>query len=778
MKDSKKYTTIGKAIISDIEKFTQWLKTDEGMNYVEWNWSEQRSKMLGVKWDENCIGFSSLQGVVPFLQLSDSSIYNGDKWNRINDLVECQEYLLSVNQKFNVVYLDPQNRFASIYYGDFKYMIPCKFLDLEMFVDYDMLTVAEAKRISGTVTEMSLLPADRNNVSINSAKSKIEEAKSAIQSAKDELTRVEDEKREELEKLKAELEKKYQERLSEIRAKRDEIEKMKEDLEKQLYILESEIYAIRCYTGEVVDFTCLIKGTSAPVDQPFVVNQKIRFIDEELAKALAIYDFDGDNRDISTFEKILQHREDIRGLFAPQEKCISFVKVSKTGKTWGGHQLFSNALQKYEKYHGKTIGILIQNGENLYIGWTDEEKISLQSENAFFNPGTKTEIHEDDDRLVETSTTSEMVSRYFIFSILQGVLDHGKIVQLPEKVSITPPNKYIVYSLADDWIGDNRFGTFKDMLEKTNKVDMKQFDMLLTIMRITRDDAGPRYFGGYGRSQYDAYNNNRGRGEKNRTHDAQVSDATIYPLNLIDKTDYYSSMVLKYPAKMKITEISDGKYTKVNTEYIDLQGPPVLDDGRTYEVLNNKYSFYDVRNASDMKEVASLYYSNRDNYESSYQAEKDADGCKYCFRKELYSVDHKTTEYQYFVSVEKDENWLTGKRSRCNFEIYPDEVINLTFFNTVWIKYVMMNKNLGRLVIGGEQVDFAYFSRYLNIALEYLKKREEEESKMIEDNTGATLWNEWQVDLSEWKIANNIHALTPTRAKKFVRDHEKEMKGE
>lgn len=774
MKDSKKYTTIGKAIISDIEKFTQWLKTDEGMNYVEWNWSEQRSKMLGVKWDENCIGFSSLQGVVPFLQLSDNSIYNGDKWNRINDLVECQEYLLSVNQKFNVVYLDPQNRFASIYYGDFEYMIPCKFLDLEMFVDYDMLTVAEAKRISGTVTEMSLLPADRNNVSINSAKSKIEEAKSAIQSAIGELTRVEDEKREELEKLKAELEKKYQERLSEIQAKRDEVEKMKEDLEKQLYILESEIYAIRCYTGEVVNFTCLMKGNSAPVDTPFVVNQKIRFLDEELAKAVAIYDFDGDKKCISTFEKILQNREDIRGLFAPQEKCIAFVKVSKTGNTWGSHELFANALQKYEKYHGKTIGILIQNGENLYIGWTDEEKISLQSENAFFNPGTKTEIHEDDDHLVETSSTSEMVSRYFIFSILQGLLDHGNIVQLPEKVSITSPNKYIVYSLADGWIGDNRFGTFKDMVEKTKRVEMKQFDTLLTIMRITRDDVG--CFDRYGRSIYDAYNNDRGRGEKNRTYDAHVSDATIYPLNLIDKTDYYSSMVLKYPAKIKMTEVSDGKYTRVNREYVDLQGPPVLDEGRTYEVLNNKYSFYDVKNASDMKAVATLHYS--DNYESSYQDKKDEDGCIYCIRKELYSVDYRKTEYQYFVSVEKEENWLTGKRARCNFEIYPDEVLNLTFFNSVWIKYVMMNKELGHLVIGGQKVDFAHFSKYLNIALEYLKKREQDEYEMIEEATGVTPWNEWQVDLSEWKIKNNIHALTPTRAKKFVRDHDREMKGE
>ena len=33
--------------------------------------------------------------------------------------------------------------------------------------------------------------------------------------------------------------------------------------------------------------------------------------------------------------------------------------------------------------------------------------------------------------------------------------------------------------------------------------------------------------------------------------------------------------------------------------------------------------------------------------------------------------------------------------------------------------------------------------------------------------------HEWQVALSEWKLENDVHTFTDTKAKKFVREYEK-----
>ena len=39
-----------------------------------------------------------------------------------------------------------------------------------------------------------------------------------------------------------------------------------------------------------------------------------------------------------------------------------------------------NILKAYNRYHGKTIGIIIRNGENLYLGWTDEERVHIKDD--------------------------------------------------------------------------------------------------------------------------------------------------------------------------------------------------------------------------------------------------------------------------------------------------------------------------------------------------------------------------------------------------------------
>ena len=64
-------------------------------------------------------------------------------------------------------------------------------------------------------------------------------------------------------------------------------------------------------------------------------------------------------------------------------------------------------------------------------------------------------------------------------------------------------------------------------------------------------------------------------------------------------------------------------------------------------------------------------------------------------------------------------------------QIYEYEVINLTFLNSVYVRYAIINNKVKGWRIGGQTVDFAYAIRYLNAALSYLDKREEQEAEIL-----------------------------------------------
>ena len=55
----------------------------------------------------------------------------------------------------------------------------------------------------------------------------------------------------------------------------------------------------------------------------------------------------------------------------------------------------------------------------------------------------------------------------------------------------------------------------------------------------------------------------------------------------------------------------------------------------------------------------------------------------------------------------------------------------------------------------------------MNKAMEYLKEREKEEYSLIVQY--AELKEKWQIELSEWKIANNVHIITEYQAKRFAK---------
>ena len=109
--------------------------------------------------------------------------------------------------------------------------------------------------------------------------------------------------------------------------------------------------------------------------------------------------------------------------------------------------------------------------------------------------------------------------------------------------------------------------------------------------------------------------------------------------------------------------------------------------------------------------------------------------------------------------------------ARANFEIYPDEVINLTYMNSVWLEYAINNRNLGGWIVGGKAVDYAYGIRYLNTALEQVRRREAEEAGLLNeaDSSFISTHPDWPVQLSEWKLATGTRHLSPRSTKRFLR---------
>ena len=586
---------------------------------------------------------------------------------------------------------------------------------------------------------------------------KIEEQ---MEENRNDLKALEKEKEAELQKLKEELEKKYQNSMQEIKRKKQELKEKQEELEKQLFLLDTEIYSIRCYMGEVVKFTRLLSGERSPIETPLVAYQKIRYLDEEMGKYLSMYDFDGS--DIQYFEQALVYREDLRDLLVPGPKAIVFLRISRNNVRYGDNENVANSLKAYKTLHGKQIGILIRDGANLWIGWTDEERIHLSTEDVYYK--NKTEITtEEDATQIHCDTKEERAGRIFIFHILQGLLDDGKILRLPEKIQMLSPSPYLVFSYADGWIEDNRFGSFADIVDRTNNQTLMKGDRVLTTMYITRDDA--RSING---RQYQSWNNNRGRGDRNRTHDASLTNRTIYPVNQIDVEEWYEIRCKKYRCDVEnVMDKTEGNciyshpvFTRTEEFMEDTSHDIVVKNGKLDE-------FYDVKGYT-MEELYQFileidycnFKENRMNFVSFHHAEEKRSG----YYEVPQEIVKKKTRKSYYLSAEKEDS----NGSKANMQIFSDEYLNLTYLNTVWVQYAIQNKKIGGWHVGGLKMDYANSISYLNVALSYLKEREKEEAELLKPY--MELYPDWQVDLSEWKMEKQYHRLTDRRAKAFAKE--------
>lgn len=521
-----------------------------------------------------------------------------------------------------------------------------------------------------------------------------------------------------IEALQAELEAKKEALMEQLEEKKAELEDKMEQMKDQIYLLDSQIYAIRCYAGEIVKFAKIREGKNAPIEEPVILHQKLRFLDEDLGRIASIYTIDWD--DLHVFERFLKYSPAALDVFAPNERCIMLVRLSKDGKLISNSdEPYDNMLEDYEYYHGKTVGIIIRNGENLYLGWTDEQRIHIQDDLIISQLVTTTEpvsAHTEfwtksDERYYLKQRREEarkiidgIVSRNFVYNILQGVVDHSNILPLPDGVKLNKQSPYVVYAVADRWLADNRFGSFDEIIKKANG-KLTKGDIVLTTQSLVAKErtwSSNRTF--YGERSWE---NPRGRGERNRTRNTSIEDCTLYPINLIEFD------------------------------------PP------KYSVVFKSHQFKETLTVS------------KDSWENDYKNREGAE-----FIKEFSTQDRHV-----YVSVKMKETVKWEETSaRVNFELYDGEYINLTFMNSVWLEWVVNTKNLGGWTANSHHVNYAFAIRYLKTALDFVRKREAKEKELIDAvDPSVTASPEWQVALSNWKLDFNVRQITAYQAKRFVR---------
>lgn len=597
--------------------------------------------------------------------------------------------------------------------GKKNYCVPGKYFRTELYKDYTDIETAALLEGAGISKGLCLVSSEAGTLTGMTAQAKANE---------DEITRLQEDMREvkagihpEIAELQAKLERMKADIMQRLESELEEMEKKKEHLERRIFLLDSQIYAIRCFSGEATQFRALRHGAAAAVDKPIVLQQKVRYLDEELGQLASIYDVDC--KRYMAIEQLLSVNDIAFERFCPADKCVSIMRVSKTGTIIDAHSSFQNMLDHYDLLHGKRIGILIRNGKQLYVGWTEESRINIR-EDMFLTPGEKTVeekesknswyISERDKRRDENrkawETARTMVSRAFLFAVVDGVLDRGDMLQIPEKASVTGGSKYLLFSAADNWIEDKTYPAFAESLMRSNE-RTAQGDDILTMLSLF-----PKRYTDYGIRK----RNDRGRGYANRTHDVNVENATIYPINLVELGDKFKD--IKYQTTW--CDPSDG-------------ARPIVYKTRVWEKENGEYK--ELRLVDDAKILS----------------------------------ETPGQEKHYFVSLEK--RW--SDNARANFEVFPQEFMNLTYMNSCWLRHVIMTKNLGGWSVEGTLIDYSYAIRYLNIALEYVTKREEEEARLISEHLADKTLNDisdWPALLSEWKLDKGVRTITSYQAKRFA----------
>lgn len=571
----------------------------------------------------------------------------------LTDFLKTQLYLSKIDLKWNIFYKD--STCIIVKFNQTLLVIPPEndfISDIEYYKNYNE-TIIEQLSISSlndspinnsliaSNTELSKLSKKDIENNINNIS---EIMKQAYNYETPDLKPLYDE----IEQKKAELQKQEENLRALMYEKQYELQLKLEELKKELFLLDTQIYTIRCFMNECINFIQLRSGKRSNIEHPITLFQKLRFLDEEFGKLDATDQIDFTQYDL--VETAIKTNDEIFECLCQNDKCISLIKVSKNNKSVGLNN--NDLLTNYKYFHGSQLAILIRDGENLYMGWCDEDRITI-SDDVFVSNSSS-----------ENSTVENVASRLFIFTILKGAMQNSNMIELPisvkDDISFTKPSKYVLFSSADNQIIDETYLPLSEIISGLNSINKEKDDILL-IRKI---------FDGRYSSYSRTYEYERGIGYyNNRTHDAKLSNG-IHKINLIiDQKN-----INRFP------DYNEGIYVSAKKEYSECN-------------------------------------------------------------------------------------------ARANMMIYKEEFINLTYLNSLIIKYFIDTKRIGNFHIESASFDYAHMIKYLKQAKLYLEDKEEKEANIFENNLKYPIKSidNWQNYISSFKLLKKVRSITEYQAKRFLR---------
>lgn len=714
---------IGKAWIKDIDALKAWY-ADAAPEWHAEIWKDRIYPMKGDmrKYLSDCRDASNY---------SRGTFEESGRNLIVEKIKMAHEYAVKYGIAFEIAYLD--DRMAAVKHGNLHLLLPPEFIRYELYKDYDSVSLGDMALLSDNTDStgsLNMIPVQQRTSGLTRADhlKSAEELQREIKSIEDKTHKDIAPLYAELERMKKEMTAKQQEMMAMMEAMIEELETKKFQLGGQIFVLDSQIYSIRCFNGEVVDFTTIRNGRHSPEDTPVVLFQKVRYLDEELGQLTSIYSVEGGAYKV--IEELLKYNDLAFERFCPSPKCVTVMRVSRNGRVLAPHHTWTNCLDAFEFHHSHRVCILIRNGDALYAGWTDEERIDI-AEDAFFTPGEtiagpgeevkepseeSSYSHKQRVKNERDETKREMerrASRMFLFTILQGLLERKEILALPEKYSIIKSlyerNPYIVFSAADNWLESNAYASFAELIWRCNQ-RVQEGDSILTLLRLRPEFSKERW-----------NKNDRGIGYNDRTHDVAASDATVYPVNKVVLGDEYR--VVTYTTQEK-----QQKGQCPWTTQIPVDAP------KGDALISTDWS--------------------KDGYIRSFSEDT------------VILDDVVTRDRTCYISLEKE--W-SEYGARANFQVHPEEYINLTYMNSVWLLYTVSSKKLGSWRAGGKEVSYAYAIRYLNKALEFVREREKVERDFIlAEYPGLDDVLDWPAVLSEWKLEKGVRQITTYQAKRFA----------
>lgn len=632
---------------------------------------------------------------------------------KLEHIKKCIAHYKELGGKLEIVF--ESLRFFVIRYSVRRYIgLPKEFVDVERPKDLDALTLGEinAKLLGGTSDGQSALAVLEKQSGLSQSNT-VWDVRGHLVGLECELAQKEKEakeryelKRKEMEEALQKMKEEQDKQLSVLNA---EVEKLKDSI----FIIECDIFALRSLFGDTFTLTQLASGKTS--DAPLVLYQKFRFLDEEFALLAArqFSKFDGKH---GTTIEIFKNKA-VQERFLPADRCITFFRTSRDQKYYA-YDAELDGLAELEYYHGSQVGMLIRNGENVWLSFIDEEvfvednlfesELTVNEQLSKLKKNWDGEYDFKKDIIVPGKTklrdpiVKKGISRMFLFFILDGLIRSTNIFEDLKGINIRVPSEKIIFSSADNQIGLSKYPDFKTYFTEWRKhaEELRVDDPILIVER----GAASKWVG----SHYGGHEEHRSRGYQNRARDAEDISAGVNKISYIEVHDaWYEELVDEKPYKT-----AD-----------DNNGTPI---------------YYKRRVDERDKDKPNVYYD---------------------------------PNYSFYVSAVRHpwdfERRNSGRINNVNLEVYEEDFCPLVYCNSNYVLAWLEQKAIGDWYKG----NYVYLvENCFHKALQFLQEREQHEMALL-----LPLIPEWSNTPDEldvllgWRKQNKVRNFTEWQAKRFAK---------